>query len=112
MRIAVPVIGFVIEAIQKSVSGVIGRFAATSAKPVLSRWRSLSLVTTTVTAPAISFFTIISCIAAPIPESFGPSANAGSAAQRAAASTMLARWRQGCLVFILETIGMLSNEGN
>ena len=37
IRIAAPVIGFVIEAIQKSVSGVIGRFAATSASPVLSR---------------------------------------------------------------------------
>ena len=34
IRIAAPVIGLVIEAIQKSVSGVIGRFAATSAKPV------------------------------------------------------------------------------
>ena len=31
IRIAAPVIGFVIEAIQNSVSGVIGRFAATSA---------------------------------------------------------------------------------
>src|SRR3989449_10617619 len=106
MRIAVPVIGFVIEAIQKSVSGVIGLFATTSAKPVVSRWRSLSLVTTTVTAPAISFFAIISCIATPIPGSFGPSANAGRAAHRAAASARLARW--ACLVFILE---MLSSEG-
>src|SRR3989442_10740388 len=106
MRIAVPVIGFVIEAIQKSVSGAIGLSAATSAKPVLSRWRSLSFVTTTVTAPAISFFTIISCIAAPIPGSFGPSANAGSAAHKAAESARLARW--ACLVFILE---MLSSEG-
>ena len=65
-----PVTGLVIEAIQNSVSGVIGRFAATSAKPVVSRCRTLSFVTTTVTAPAISFFAIISCIAAPTPGSF------------------------------------------
>jgi hypothetical protein len=82
MRIAAPVIGLVIEAIQKSASDVIGRFVATSAKPVASRWTSLSLVTTAVTAPAISFFAIISCIAAPIPGSFGPSAKADSAAER------------------------------
>ena len=37
MRIATPVTGLVIEAIQNSVSGDIGRFAATSAKPVVSR---------------------------------------------------------------------------
>src|SRR2546426_298300 len=43
--------------------------------------------------------------------SFGPSANAGSAAHKAAESARLARWRQGCLVFILENIGMLSNQG-
>ena len=67
MSIAVPLIGAVMEAIQKSISGVIGRFAATSASPMLSRWRSLSFVTTTVTAPAISFFATIACIAAPIP---------------------------------------------
>src|SRR6266540_773978 len=95
MRIAAPVTGFVIEAIQKSVSDVIGLFAATSAKPVVSRWRSLSFVTTTVTAPAISFFAIISCIAAPMPGSFGPSASAGRAAHRAAASARMASWRHG-----------------
>ena len=43
MRIATPVTGLVIEAIQNSVSGVIGRFAATSAKPVVSRWSDLVL---------------------------------------------------------------------
>ena len=37
IRIAAPVIGFVIEAIQNSVSGDTGFFVATSAKPVLSR---------------------------------------------------------------------------
>src|SRR5207249_709797 len=100
MRIAAPVTGFVIEAIQKSASGVIGLFAATSAMPVLSRWRSLSFVTTAVTAPEISFLAIISCMAAPIPGSFGPSANAGSAEHRAAENTRLESWE--CLVFILE----------
>lgn len=37
MSTAVPVIGFVIEAIQKSASGVIARFDAMSAMPVLAR---------------------------------------------------------------------------
>jgi hypothetical protein len=71
------------DAIQKSVSDIMGRFAATSAKPVASRWRSLSFVTTTVTAPAISSFAIISCIAAPTPGSFGSAAAADNAAERA-----------------------------
>ena len=51
MRIATPVTGLVIEAIQNSVSGAIGRFAATSAKPLASRCTTRSLVTTAVTAP-------------------------------------------------------------
>ena len=80
--------GLVIEAIQNSVSGDMGRFAATSAKPVVSRWRTLSFETTTVTAPAISFFPIISCIAVPIPGSVGSGAEAETAAESA---TMTAR---------------------
>ena len=78
---AVPVIGFVIEAIQKSVSGVIGRFAATSASPVLSRCSTLSFVTTSVTAPATSFFATICCIAAPTPGRTGSAAKAAWAKQ-------------------------------
>jgi hypothetical protein len=83
--------GFVIEAIQNSVSGAIGLFVATSAKPVHSRWTHLSFVTATVTEPAISFFAIISCIAAPMPGSFGASAKA----DWAEASARLARNRGG-----------------
>ena len=67
--------GLVIDAIQNSVSGVIGRFAATSAKPVASRCRTRSFETTAVTAPAISFFATISCMAAPTPGSVGAAAN-------------------------------------
>jgi hypothetical protein len=43
---------------------------------VHSRCSTLSFATTTVTAPGISFFAIISCIAAPTPGSFGSSAKA------------------------------------
>ena len=95
MRIAVPVIGFVIEAIQKSVSAVIGFFEATSAKPVVSKWRILSLATTTVTAPTISFFAIISCMASPMPKSFAESAKAKGTMKRAARIARLTarRWQ-------------------
>ena len=98
MSIAAPVTGFVIEAIQNSVSGVIGRFAATSAKPVLSRCSTLSFATTTVTAPAISFFATISCIAAPTPGSVGSAANASCARQKAGNKT---RRREFMVSFIL-----------
>ena len=37
MRTATPVTGLVIEAIQNSVSGVMARFAATSARPLVSK---------------------------------------------------------------------------
>jgi hypothetical protein len=90
MRIAAPVIGFVIEAIQNTVSGVIGRFSVTSAKPVLSTCRSCSLPATTVTAPAISPRVIISCIAAPIPGSTGSSATERLIRGKRVAATMLA----------------------
>ena len=83
MRTAAPVTGFVMDAIQNSESGVIGRFEATSEKPVASRCRTLFLATTAVTAPEISFFAIISCMAAPMPGSFGSSAKAVSAAESA-----------------------------
>ena len=43
----------------------------------------MSFATTTVTAPAISFFATISCIAAPMPGSFGSSAKADSVAESA-----------------------------
>src|SRR6266516_7668129 len=49
----------------------------------------LSFVTTTVIAPAISFLAIASCIVAPTPGNFGPSANA----ERAVASVRLAATR-------------------
>ena len=80
IRIATPVTGLVIEAIQNSVSGVIGRFAARSAEPVASRCRTRSFETTTVTAPATSFFATISCMAAPTPGSVGAWADAVSVA--------------------------------
>src|SRR4026208_830560 len=83
MRIAVPVIGFVIDAIQKSVSAVIGLFAARSAKPVLSRWRTLSFEATTVTAPAISFFAISVFMASSIPGNLGAAAKPASVAEKA-----------------------------
>src|SRR5262245_45349505 len=87
---ATPVIGFVIEAIQKIVSGFIGRLAAMPAKPVVSRWRTLFLLTTMVTAPAISFFATICCMAAPTPGSFGSLANADVAASKATITNNLA----------------------
>src|SRR5258708_13751141 len=95
MRMAAPVMGFVIEAIQKSDSGVSGRFEAASARPVDSRWRTLSPPTTTVTAPAISFFEIISCIASPTPGSFGGSAIPTDATNRQVQDTSAAaKWRR------------------
>ncbi len=84
MSTAVPVIGFVIEAIQQSVSGVIGRLAATSAMPLVSKCSTLSFVTTIVTAPAISCFAIHSSIVAPTPGSFGSSAMAECVRPKAA----------------------------
>ena len=54
IRTAVAVIGLVIEAIQKIVSGRIGLPAAMSALPVASRWTTRSGVATRVTAPATS----------------------------------------------------------
>src|SRR5258706_13490451 len=92
MRIAMPVIGFVIEAIQKRVSDAIGFFEAKSAKPVVSRCRILSLAITRVTAPAISFFVIISCIASPMPGSLGGSAKAKGPMSRTAG---IGRWGGG-----------------
>ena len=77
IRTATPVTGLVIDAIQNSVSGVIGRFAARSAEPVASRCRTRSFETTTVTAPATSFFATISCMAAPTPGSVGAAADVG-----------------------------------
>ncbi len=78
IRTATPVTGLVIEAIQNSVSGVIGRFAARSAEPVASRCRTRSFETTTVTAPATSCLATISCMAAPTPGSDGAWADAVS----------------------------------
>ena len=109
MRIAAPVTGLVIEAIQNSVSGVIGRFAATSAKPVASRWRTLSFATTTVTAPAISFFAIISCIAVPMPGSVGSAAKAVSVAESARMTVRRQRlMAKRCSCFVLWSSSVLS----
>jgi hypothetical protein len=69
IRIETPVTGLVIDAIQNSVSAVIGRFAATSARPVASRWRRRSLDTTAVTAPDTSRFATIVCMASATPGS-------------------------------------------
>jgi amino acid transporter len=54
-----------------------------SANPLASWWMTLSFVTTTVKAPAISFFAIIASIAAPTPASFGSWAKAVKAAASA-----------------------------
>src|SRR5260221_14662694 len=109
MRIAVPVIGFVIEAIQKRVSDAIGFFEATSAKPVVSRCRILSLAITSVTAPAISFFVIISCIASPMPGSLGGSAKAKGPMSRTAGIARLgARVGEKGIKFEMRGLG----EGN
>ncbi len=56
IKMAVAVTGLVIEAIQKRLSGRIGVLAATSASPTLSRLRTLSLSATSVTAPAMVWF--------------------------------------------------------
>ena len=89
IRIATPVTGLVIEAIQNSVSAVIGRFVATSAQPVVSRWRMRSFETTMVTAPATSFFDTISCMAAPTPGSFDSWAMAVSEAANTRTATRI-----------------------
>jgi hypothetical protein len=78
IKIATPVIGFVIEAIQNNVSAVIGRFDSTSANPVVCKSKTLSLATTNVTAPAISFFAIISSIAALTGDAFRSAAQMDS----------------------------------
>jgi hypothetical protein len=61
------VTGFVIDAIQQSASGVIGRRSARSAKPVAPRCRIPSRFATSVTAPAISWASTVACIAAVTP---------------------------------------------
>ena len=57
IRTAVAVMGLVIEAIQKIVSGRIGLFSAMSALPIASRWTIPSGVATSV-APAISWLSM------------------------------------------------------
>ena len=61
MSTATAVTGLVIEAIQKIEFACIGRWVARSARPVASRWRILSFVATTVTAPAISCLAMAAC---------------------------------------------------
>ena len=111
MRIATPVTGLVIEAIQNRVSGVIGRFAATSAKPVASRWSTLSFETTTVTAPATSFFAIIPCMAVPIPGSVG---SAAKVVRVAASANMTGRrhrlMAKTCSCFVLRSSSRVAWE--
>jgi hypothetical protein len=83
IRIATLVTGFVMDAIQNIVSGLIGLFAATSAKPVVPRCRILSLPATRVTAPAISCASTVACIAA---ETAGNSGEGRAVAGNEAAS--------------------------
>ena len=88
IRIATPVTGFVMDAIQNRVSGCIGLRPSMSASPVAPRCRIPSLLATRVTAPATSCASTVACMAAVTAGNSGePEANAGNAAasERAAA---------------------------
>jgi len=84
---AVAVIGFVCEAIQKSVSGRMGWFAAMSAKPTASRQSTWSLEATSVTAPARTWRSTKGFSAAAMPSSAGAGVGRSSAASASVQST-------------------------